>query len=134
MDGRKLFKTRIHICHHGLVFSNMALSWVSFFVTPGVYSPPDLLQVFAILFLMLFIHSIILFFFFHNSVRWRSKIGLCVTASLLGYPGLFSVFKSILLMLQSWWSLSFLWAPVSSVFFQALGNRSLCSNYNRHHR
>ena len=44
---------------------------------------------------------------FLTSVSWWFLTGVCVTASLLKSPGLFSVFWLILIMLQAGWSLFF---------------------------
>ena len=46
---------------------------------------------------------------FHTSVSWWFSTGVWGTASLFKYPGLFSVFWPILIMLQSGWSLLVLW-------------------------
>ena len=38
-DGREFFKTRIHVCHHGLAFSNLHFSWMLLSAGPGSLSP-----------------------------------------------------------------------------------------------
>ena len=60
---------------------------------------------------------ILLFASFHASDSWWYFTEIWVTASLLEYPGLYSVFKLILIMQWSGWSRFFLWFSISQVFF-----------------
>ena len=88
MDGSGLFKSRTHICHHCLAFSNSVHFCVLFWVNPTVFSLLDFLQVPVILFpcnISLQSFSIVLFVPIFNS-----KIVLLFWHPVVALPSLFA--------------------------------------------
>ena len=67
----RILQFRVHVCHRGLVFSNLLLSWAFPFLSSVIYSPPAFLQ-FHVIFPTIFF-SVWHFYYVLSASTCRSK-------------------------------------------------------------
>ena len=98
-----------------------------------VWSNINFLHVLLLLLLSLLLLLLLLLFYslrtFQTSVNWWFFTGDWVTVYHLTSPGLFSIFLTILIMLQSWWALLVLWLLTLRVPLPNFGDCYYRTNY-----